>query len=106
MKERGNIVPDCKVFSSTKGQLSMHIRQKHLSVAMVCYVCNKRAWSSNTWFNHMKTQHPALDKNDYYVKEGVDIEQLQKNMVKAEVNPYRHINYIHVNRYFRSICFS
>ena len=87
MKERGNIVPDCEVFSSTKGQLSTHIRQMHLGVAMVCYVCNKKAWSGNTWFNHMKSQHPALAKNDYYVKEGVDVEQLQKITVKEEVNP-------------------
>ena len=41
MKERGNIVPDCEVFSSTKGQLSTHIWQMHLGVAMVCYVCTK-----------------------------------------------------------------
>ena len=43
MKERGNIVPDCEVFSSTKEQLSTHIRQMHFGVAMVCYICNKRA---------------------------------------------------------------
>ena len=87
MKERGNIVQDCEVFSSTKGQLSTHIRQMHLGVAMVCYVCNKKAWSGNTWFNHMKSQHPTLAKNDYFVKEGVDVEQLQKITVKEEVNP-------------------
>ena len=87
MKERGNIVHDCKVFLSTKGQLTTHIRQMHLGVAMVCYICNKRAWSGNTWFNHMKSQHPALAKSDYYVKEGVDVEQLQKITVKEEVDP-------------------
>ena len=43
IKERGNIVPYCEVFSSTKGQLSTHIQQMHLGIAMVCYVCNKRA---------------------------------------------------------------
>ena len=34
----------------------------------------------------MRSQHPVLTKNDYYVKEGVDIEQLQKITVKEEVN--------------------
>ena len=47
----------------------------------------------------MKSQHPALTKNDYYVKEGVDVEQLQKITVKEEV--YKHINYC---SFHQSIC--
>ena len=39
-KGEGKLVADCEFFSTTKAQLSTHIRQHHLGVAVACFVCN------------------------------------------------------------------
>ena len=40
--EEGKLVPDCNFFSATKAQLSTHIRQNHLGLAITFFICNKR----------------------------------------------------------------
>ena len=84
MKDDGKIVPDCDVISTTKGQLSTHIHQFHLGVAVGCYVCGRRWWSAATWMEHMKKSHPDLGTDAYYIKEGMDIASFE---VKHEVPP-------------------
>ena len=84
MKKEGKIILACEFISTTKGQLSTHIRQMHLGSAVTCYICQKKSWSTVTWFEHMKKIHTDLQKRDYYVQEGADIESLK---VKAEVDP-------------------
>ena len=84
MKNDGKIVPVCEVISTTKGQLSTHIRQFHLGVAVGCYVCGRRWWSAATWMEHMKKSHPNLGANAYFVNEGMDIASFE---VKHEVPP-------------------
>ena len=39
-KGEGKLVADCEFFSTTKAQLSTHIHQHHLGVAVACFVCN------------------------------------------------------------------
>ena len=87
MRAQGKIVLDCDFFSSTKGQLSTHIRQKHLGVAVACYVCNKKAWSGKTWLTHMQNVHKELSEDEYYVKEGVTEGEVEGLAVKTEVGP-------------------
>ena len=82
LKESGKIVEECSFFSSVKAQLSTHIRQYHLGVAVCCYLCGKRTWSSSAWYSHMEKVHTTLQKDDYFIKEGVEIAKLE---VKAEV---------------------
>ena len=41
MREEGTIVEECEFVSSTRSQLSTHIRRSHLGVAVVCYVCDE-----------------------------------------------------------------
>ena len=84
MQKEGKIVPSCAFISTTKGQLSTHVRQMHLGSVVTCYVCQKKSWSAVTWFDHMRKVHKDLQKQDFYVQEGTDIESLK---VKAEVNP-------------------
>ena len=38
-KAEGVEVPDCDFFSTTKGQLSTHICQFHLGIAIACFIC-------------------------------------------------------------------
>ena len=40
-KEEGKIVSPCKWFSTTKAQLSTHLRQVHLRIAVTCFICRK-----------------------------------------------------------------
>ena len=84
MKKEGKATPACELISTTKGQLSTHIRQIHLGSAVTCYVCQKNSWSAVTCFEHMRKVHTDLQKHNYYVQEGADIESLR---VKAEVDP-------------------
>ena len=42
MKQEGHIVKDCEFISTVRGQLSTHIRQMHLGVAISCYVCQRK----------------------------------------------------------------
>ena len=84
MKKEEKATPACEFISTTKGQWSTHIRQMHLGSAVTCYVCQKKLWSSVTLFEHMKEVHTDLQKCDYYIQEGADIESLR---VKAEVDP-------------------
>ena len=85
MKADGKIVPDCDIISTTMGQLSTHICQFHLGVAVGCYICGKRWWSAATWMEHMKKTHPILGTDAYYVKEGMDIASFEvKHEVPAE----------------------
>ena len=84
MKKEGKVIPTCEFISTTKGQLSTHIRQMHLGSAIICYVCQKKSWSAVTWFEHMRKVHANLQKRNYYVQEGTNIEPLD---VKAEVDP-------------------
>ena len=83
-KAEGQMVPDCDVISTTKAQLSTHIQQYHLGIAIGCYICgrNKRWWSAGTWMEHMKKVHSSLDQNSFYVKEGTSIKDL---IIKEEV---------------------
>ena len=83
-KKEGIIVPDCDILSTTKSQLSTHIRQHHLGIAIGCFICggNKRWWSSSTRMEHMKKAHSDLDTSAYYVKEGTDISEI---VVKQEI---------------------
>ena len=48
MKKEGKIIPACEFISTTKGQLSTHIRQMHLGSAVTCYICRKKSWSAVT----------------------------------------------------------
>ena len=66
-EEEGNLVLDCDFFSTTKAQLSMHIRQHHLGLAVTCFVCNKHWWSSSSWFTHMEKVHTTLKEDDYFI---------------------------------------
>ena len=84
MKKEGKAIPACEFISTTKGQLSTHIRQMHLGSAVTCYVCQKKSWCTITWFDHMKKVHTNLQKHDYYVQEGANMESLK---VEAEVDP-------------------
>ena len=83
------IVPDCDFISSVKGQLSTHIRQFHLGIAVTCFICSKRWWAATTWHEHMQKQHSALKEEDYFLKEGAqhELEDLRKVVIKEEVNP-------------------
>ena len=56
-KSQGQIVLDCDRISTTKGQLSTHIRKDHLSVAIGCYICGRKWWSAATWMEHMQKMH-------------------------------------------------
>ena len=66
-KEEGKLVPECDFFSTTKAQLSTHIRQHHLGLAVTCFFCNKHWWSSSSWFTHMEKVHSTLKKYDYFI---------------------------------------
>ena len=84
-KNEGQIVEDCEIFSTVKQQLSTHIRQAHLGLAVVCYVCGKRWWSASSWISHMKKVHTDLSSDEYYVSESTDTEELKiKHEVAAE----------------------
>ena len=74
MKEERKIVEHCEQFSSTKGQLSTHVHQMHLGIAVACFICNKRWWSAFTWYEHMKKAHGDLKTDDHYLKEGAEEE--------------------------------
>ena len=87
IKREGLDISDCTLFSTTKSQLSTHIRQHHLGVAISCYICpTKRWWSGSSWMEHMKKCHPDLQLDCFFVKEGADLQELQKSFeVKEEV---------------------
>ena len=86
MKEDGVIVANCELMCTNKSQLSTHIRQMHLGLAITCFVCNRRWWAASTWKDHMKSAHSRLSDKDYYVKEGADIAGYHKSLdVKKEV---------------------
>ena len=86
-KSEGIDVPDCSFFSTTKGQLSTHIHQFHLGVAIACFICpSKRWWSSSSWMDHMKKFHAELDPKSFFIQEGVDIEEFKSSLaIKQEV---------------------
>ena len=71
-KSEGKIVPHCDFILTTKGQLSTHIRQQHLSLAVRCYICQKKWWSAATWMDHMKKVHNKVGADVFFVKEEVD----------------------------------
>ena len=69
-KAEGIAVTDCTFFSTTKGQLSTHIRQHHLGLAIGCFICpSKRWWSASAWMEHMRKTHAELSQDAYFVKE-------------------------------------
>ena len=86
-REEGLDISDCTLFSTTKSQLSTHIRQHHLGVAIGCYICpTKRRWSGSSWMEHMKKCHHDLQSDCFFVKEGANLQELQKSIeVKEEV---------------------
>ena len=87
MKKEGKIFKSCDFISTVRGQLSTYIRQHHLGVAIACFVCDKRWWSAHTWIQHMRNVNSALSENDFYVKEGADIAELQQGLfIKQEVS--------------------
>ena len=83
-KSEGKIIPHCDIISTTKGQLSTHVRQQHLGLAVGCYICQKKWWSVATWMDHMKKVHGEVGADVFFVKEGVDVDIAQ---VKQEVEP-------------------
>ena len=83
-KSEGKIVPHCDIISTTKGQLSTHVHQQHLGLAVGCYIHQKKWWSAATWMDHMKKVHSEVGANIFFVKEGVDVDIAQ---VKQEVEP-------------------
>ena len=85
MKAEGKIVKDCPFISSAKLQLSTHIRQHHLGIAVACYVCGKQWWSAHTWFEHMKKVHSSLKSTDYFIREGISAEDMKAIVVKKEI---------------------
>ena len=88
MKQEGHIVKDCEFISTVCGQLSTHIHQMHLRVAVSCYVCQHKWWSAHTWIQHMRTTHTGLKEDDFYVQDDADIANLrQALLIKKEINP-------------------
>ena len=81
-QEEGKKVTDCDFISTTKGQLSTHIRQAHLGICIGCYICDKKWWSSPSWMEHMKKFHSKLGEDAFFVKDGSNISRL---VVKEEV---------------------
>ena len=86
-KSEGINVPDCSFFSTMKGQLSTHICQFHLGVAIACFICpSKRWWSGSSWMDHMKKFHAELNPESFFVREGVDIKEFKSSLaIKQEV---------------------
>ena len=81
-REEGLNISDCTLFSTTKSQLSTHIQQHHLGVAIGCYICpTKRWWSSASWMEHMKKCHPDLKSDCFFVKEGADLKELSESLI-------------------------
>ena len=80
--EEGQKVPNRDFISTTKGQLSTHIRQVHLGLCIGCYICEKRWWSSSSWMEHMKKSHANLGEDAFFVKNGSNVTDL---IVKKEV---------------------
>ena len=81
-QQEGKKVPDCDFISTTKGQLSIHIRQTHLGVTIGCYICDKKWWSSSSWMEHMKKFHSKLGEDAFFIKDCTNITGL---IVKEEV---------------------
>ena len=87
-KEEGKIVSPCEWFSTTKAQLSTHLRQAHLGIAVTCFICCKWWWAASTWFKHMKTAHSALAFDNFFLREGAEAElEKQTLLIKQEVTP-------------------
>ena len=87
MKKEGHIFKDCDFISTVRGQLSTHIWQHHLGVAVACFICDKRWWSAHTWIQHMRNTHKTLSQDDFFVKEGADIAKLRQGFViKQEIS--------------------
>ena len=86
-REEGLDISNWTLFSMTKSQLSTHIQQHHLGVAIGCYICpTKHWWSGSSWMEHMKICHPDLQSDCFFIKEGTDLQELQKSIeVKQEV---------------------
>ena len=83
-KAEGISTPECSFFSTTKGQLSTHIGQYHLSQAIGCFVCpTKRWWSASAWLEHMKKAHPKLGQDAFFIKEDTGVEE--SLVIKQEV---------------------
>ena len=85
-KSKGVILPDCH-FSTTKGQLSTHICQHHLGLAVACYICpQKQWWLAATWKDHMEKCHSDIGSEAFFAKEGANIEELKEALtIKKEV---------------------
>ena len=85
-KAEGVEVPDCDFFSTTKGQLSMHIHQYHLGIAIACFICpSKRWWLGSSWMDHMKKYHAELDQDCFFIREGDDIEEFKSSLTIKQV---------------------
>ena len=85
-KEEGNIIKSCDAFSTVKAQMSTHIRQMHLGIAVACFICNKKWWSSSSWWTHMQKAHSQLKEEEYFVADGADIEGFREFIIKKEVS--------------------
>ena len=78
----------CEWFSTTKAQLSTHLRQTHLRIAVTCFICRKWWWAASTWFKHMKTAHSVPTFDNFFLREGAEAElKTQKLLIKQEVTP-------------------
>ena len=88
-RQEGKIVPSCDTISSTKAQLSTHLRQQHLGIAVVCFVCSSRWWSASTWFKHMRSKHSTMKFDDYFLRKGAEeeLQAFQLVELKQEVDP-------------------
>jgi len=88
MQEEGKVIKSCDFFSTVKAQLSTHIRQFHLGTAVCCFVCGKKSWAAKTWIDHMRSAHSDLQEDDFFVREGTNVEELRHTLlIKEEIAP-------------------
>ena len=75
----------CAHIASNMGQLSDHIRRRHLGVAVTCHECGYRAWMASLWLGHMKRAHPDMEEEKYYLEDDYDTAEIIIKIETAEV---------------------
>ena len=81
-------MPECQSFSTTKAQLSRHLRQHHLGIVVTCFVCHKWWWAASILIKHVKAAHSAITFNDFFLCEGAETKlEAQMLLTKKEVTP-------------------
>ena len=86
-KSKGKVVPHCDFISTAKGQLSTHVRQQHLNLAIGCNICQKKWWSAATWMDHMRRSHSEVGADAFFVKEGgnPNIAQVKEEVMAGDI---------------------